>query len=73
MSLYVAICCFHCYFKWFLFQKEDPPELLRKKCSILAEAIKYAKHMVVYTGAGISTVSWSSLDCFISGYALLLT
>ena len=37
---------------------EDPPEVLRKKCDILAEAIRCSKHMVVYTGAGISTVSY---------------
>jgi len=38
-------------------EREDPPEVLRKKCDILAEAMRCSKHMVVYTGAGISTAA----------------
>eukprot|EP00795_Rhopilema_esculentum_P006111 gene6111-11501_t len=38
-------------------EKEDSPEILRRKCAELAEAIRCAKHMVVYTGAGISTAA----------------
>eukprot|EP00112_Aurelia_sp_Birch-Aquarium-sp1_P003494 Seg1390.7 transcript_id=Seg1390.7/GoldUCD/mRNA.D3Y31 product="NAD-dependent protein deacetylase sirtuin-7" protein_id=Seg1390.7/GoldUCD/D3Y31 len=38
-------------------EKQDSPEELRKKCDTLAEVIKSSKHMVVYTGAGISTAA----------------
>jgi NAD-dependent deacetylase sirtuin 7 len=34
---------------------EDSPELLERKCSQLAEVIRRAKYLVVYSGAGIST------------------
>lgn len=34
---------------------EEPPEELQKKCLILAQAIAQSQHLVVYTGAGIST------------------
>ncbi|XP_045462679.1 NAD-dependent protein deacetylase sirtuin-7 [Harmonia axyridis] len=34
---------------------EDPPELLKTKCEKLAQAIAQSQHLVVYTGAGIST------------------
>ncbi|KAI5631321.1 sir2 family domain-containing protein [Phthorimaea operculella] len=36
---------------------EDSPEELREKCKILAKALRDAKHLVVYTGAGISTAA----------------
>ncbi|XP_071444509.1 NAD-dependent protein deacetylase sirtuin-7 [Hetaerina americana] len=36
---------------------EDPPGELAEKCSALASAIKLARHLVVYTGAGISTAA----------------
>jgi hypothetical protein len=35
----------------------DPPEELQKKVKFVADAIKNAKHCVVYTGAGISTAA----------------
>ncbi|RZC33060.1 NAD-dependent protein deacetylase sirtuin-7 [Asbolus verrucosus] len=36
---------------------EEPPEVLREKCLILAQAIAQSQHLVVYTGAGISTAA----------------
>ncbi|CAH0546026.1 unnamed protein product [Brassicogethes aeneus] len=36
---------------------EDPEEELRYKCQILAQAIAQSQHLVVYTGAGISTAA----------------
>ncbi|KAK9882085.1 hypothetical protein WA026_018931 [Henosepilachna vigintioctopunctata] len=34
---------------------EDPEDILKVKCERLAQAITQAQHLVVYTGAGIST------------------
>jgi hypothetical protein len=39
------------------FQIEDSAGELDKKCEILAKAIEEADNVIVYTGAGISTVS----------------
>ncbi|XP_052740115.1 NAD-dependent protein deacetylase sirtuin-7 [Bicyclus anynana] len=36
---------------------EDSPQELRDKCRRLARALRDAKHLVVYTGAGISTAA----------------
>lgn len=36
---------------------EEPDEVLQHKCEILAQAIAQSQHLVVYTGAGISTAA----------------
>ncbi|ENN75646.1 hypothetical protein D910_11609 [Dendroctonus ponderosae] len=36
---------------------EDPEEVLTQKCQVLAQAIAQSQHLVVYTGAGISTAA----------------
>jgi mono-ADP-ribosyltransferase sirtuin 6 len=36
-------------------EKYDPPEEVEKKVKELADMIKNAKHLVIYTGAGVST------------------
>lgn len=36
---------------------EEPAEILKEKCLILAQAIAQSQHLVVYTGAGISTAA----------------
>ncbi|XP_044259827.1 NAD-dependent protein deacetylase Sirt6 [Tribolium madens] len=36
-------------------ERFDPPEKVQEKCEILADWIKNARHVVVHTGAGIST------------------
>uniref|UniRef100_A0A8D8YKA6 protein acetyllysine N-acetyltransferase n=1 Tax=Cacopsylla melanoneura TaxID=428564 RepID=A0A8D8YKA6_9HEMI len=36
---------------------EDEPDILAEKCKQLADAIQNARHVVVYTGAGISTAA----------------
>lgn len=36
---------------------EDSKDLLAQKCETLATAIKNAKHLVVYSGAGVSTAA----------------
>lgn len=36
---------------------EDSEEVLNKKCLLLAQAIAQSQHLVVYTGAGISTAA----------------
>lgn len=40
-----------------LFQKYDSVETLRLKCGLLAEWIESARHVVLHTGAGISTAA----------------
>ncbi|KAI0218115.1 NAD-dependent protein deacetylase sirtuin-7 [Lamellibrachia satsuma] len=40
-----------------LLEIEDSEDVLREKCVKLAEAIRDARHVVIYTGAGISTAA----------------
>lgn len=46
-----------CLKEIFYIKVEDSPEGLQQKCIQLAAAIKQANYVVLYTGAGISTVS----------------
>lgn len=36
---------------------EEPLDTLKAKCTILAQAIAQSQHLVIYTGAGISTAA----------------
>lgn len=36
---------------------EDSEDVLNEKCQVLAQAIAQSQHLVVYTGAGISTAA----------------
>lgn len=36
---------------------EDMQEVLESKCDILARALQQARHLVVYSGAGVSTAA----------------
>lgn len=36
---------------------EESPEVLQEKCLMLAKAIANSEHLVIYTGAGISTAA----------------
>ncbi|GLH08941.1 NAD-dependent protein deacetylase Sirt7 [Gryllus bimaculatus] len=36
---------------------EDPPDVIAKKCIMLAEALSASRRLVVYTGAGVSTAA----------------
>lgn len=36
---------------------EDVQEVLESKCDILARALQQARHLVVYSGAGVSTAA----------------
>ncbi|CAE1300570.1 SIRT7 [Acanthosepion pharaonis] len=46
-----------CKLKRRVMEIEDPSDVLKEKCDQLAEAIKKAKGVCVYTGAGISTAA----------------
>ena len=39
------------------FQTQDKPEILEQKCLEMAAAINRSSHLIVYTGAGISTAA----------------
>ena len=47
---------FYFFFLFFL-QRYDSVETLRLKCGLLADWIQAARHVVVHTGAGISTAA----------------
>lgn len=58
----LIICWTLCFFFAFSFlQLFDEEEDLRTKVRQLAEAMRQARHVVIYTGAGISTVPVSLL------------
>lgn len=40
-----------------LLEIEEPKDELRLKCKMLAQSIRDSKHLVIYTGAGISTAA----------------
>ena len=40
----------------------DPPAVLRTKVEVLAQFVRDSQHMIVYTGAGVSTSDRKSVD-----------
>mmetsp|Transcript_111557 Transcript_111557/g.154132 ORF Transcript_111557/g.154132 Transcript_111557/m.154132 type:complete len:92 (-) Transcript_111557:98-373(-) len=48
----------------------DAPEVLDKKLDILVDMIRHSKHMVAFTGAGISTAC--GIPDYRSGYNTIL-
>ncbi|MCG8623223.1 MAG: hypothetical protein MJE68_14670, partial [Proteobacteria bacterium] len=44
-------------------QTFDPPDKLREKISVLYDLIRSSKHMVVHTGAGVSTAAGTGYMC----------
>ena len=47
-------------------QTFDPPDKLREKISVLCDLIRSSQHMIVHTGAGVSTAAGTA------GYAMYL-
>ena len=42
-------------------QSFDPPDKVREKISVLCDLIRSSQHMVVHTGAGVSTAAGRSI------------
>lgn len=47
------------------YQLEDSEEILQRKCEQLADIIQRSRKTVIYTGAGISTVSCLNLPYYL--------
>ena len=45
------------YYQILILQTFDPPDKLREKISVLCDFIRSSQHMVVHTGAGVSTAA----------------
>jgi len=56
-ALFFFFSSFFPFFISFCLQRYDSVETLRLKCGLLAEWIQGARHVVVHTGAGISTAA----------------
>lgn len=64
MAVRPLICVIYCFCRvcklcFFTLQKFDDEEVVNEKCNSVAEMIKSSKHVVIHTGAGISTCKFN--------------